>query len=45
MDVRKATSGEKVFSRSGDGGSNIGFGVTRGALSIVELVSLLKCEL
>jgi hypothetical protein len=47
MDVRKATSGEKLFSRSGDGGSNEGLGVTRGALSVVEVepVSLLKCEL
>lgn len=45
MDVRKATSGAKLFSRSGDGGSNEGLGVTSGALSLVELVSLLKCEL
>lgn len=44
VDVRNAASGAKLLSRSGEGGT-CNFGVTRGALSLVEPVSLLKCEL
>lgn len=44
VDVRSAASGAKLLSRSGEGGT-CNLGVTRGALSVVEPVSLLKCEL
>lgn len=44
VDVRSAVSGANLLSRSGEGGT-CNLGVTRGALSVVEPVSLLKCEL
>lgn len=44
VDVRNAASGAKLLSRSGEGGAG-NLGVTSGALSVVEPVSLLKCEL